>query len=161
MIIIFLIIKLTYCLLCTLVVMDGNQVLDFYWIDPIDAIIRFLAKRENLGKLYTQFVPGTSHLDPGQRVFDECSNSGMVFETAQLIDLDSSPVLALFFSDASFSGPNMSHHPFYRKSNENLNNSNSYTHFMILLYQNVFSICMNMIGVSQPPGFQWVGFLIT
>jgi hypothetical protein len=75
------------------------------------------------------------------------------FEAVQLIDLDSSPVLALFFSDASFSGPNMSHHPFYRKSNENLNNSNSYTHFMILLYQNVFSICMNMIGVSQPPGF--------
>jgi hypothetical protein len=49
---------------------------------------------------------------------------GMVFEAAQLIDLDSSPVLASFFSDASFSGPNMSHHPIHRKSNEYLKYSN-------------------------------------
>ena len=93
--------------------MDGNQVLDFYWIDPVDAIIRFLAKRENSGKLYTQFVPGTSYLAPAQRFFDECANAGMVFEAAQLIDTDSSPVLAVFFSDASFSGQHMTHHPIY------------------------------------------------
>lgn len=94
---------------------DGNQLLDFYWIDPIDAIIRFIAKREYSGKLYTQFARGTSHLCPGQRAFDACANAGMVFEAAQLIDLESSPVLALFFSDASFSGQHMTHHPIYCK----------------------------------------------
>jgi hypothetical protein len=36
-----------------------------------------------------------------------------VFEAAQLIDTDSSPVLAVFFSDASFSGQHMTHHPIY------------------------------------------------
>ena len=89
--------------------------LDFYWIDPIEAIKRFLAMREYSGKLYTQFVPGTSYLVPGQRAFDARANSGMVFEAAQLIDLESSPVLALFFSDASFSGQHMTHHPIYSK----------------------------------------------
>lgn len=93
--------------------MDGNQLLDFYWIDPIEAIIRFVAKQEYNGKLYTQFVPGTSYLNPGQRAFGACANSGMVFEAAQLIDVNSSPVLALFFSDASFAGQHMSHHPIY------------------------------------------------
>ena len=95
--------------------MDGNQLLDFYWIDQIEAI-RFVAKQEYSGKLYTQFVPGTLYLNPGQRAFDACANSGMVFETAQLIDLNSSPVLALFFSDASFVGQHMTHHPIYSMS---------------------------------------------
>ena len=87
--------------------------LDFYWIDPIEAIKRFLAKRDYSGKLYTHFAPCTSYLVPGQRAFDARANSGMVFEAAQLIDLESSPVLALFFSDASFSGQHMTHHPIY------------------------------------------------
>ena len=96
--------------------MDGNQLLDFYWLDPIEAIIRFVAKKEFCGKLYTQFVPGTSYHSPGHRAFDGCANCGMVFEAAQLIDLNSSPVLALFFSDAAFAGQHMTHHPIYRMS---------------------------------------------
>jgi len=96
--------------------MDGNQLLDFYWLDPIEAIIRFVAKKEFCGKLYTQFVPGTSNHSLGQRAFDGCANCGMVFEAAQLIDLNSSPVLALFFSDAAFAGQHMTHHPIYRMS---------------------------------------------
>ena len=96
--------------------MDGNQLLDFYWIDPIEAKIRFVAKQEYSGKLYTQFVPGTSYFNPGQRAFDACANSDMVFEAAQLIDLYSSPVLALFFSDASFAGQQITHHPIYSMS---------------------------------------------
>jgi hypothetical protein len=36
----------------------------------------------------------------------------MTFEAAQLIDMNSTPVLALFFADASFTG-NMTHHPIY------------------------------------------------
>ena len=98
--------------------MDGNQLLDFYWIDPIEAIIRFVAKQEYSGKLYTQFVPGTSYLNPGQRAFDAFANSGMVFEAAQLIDLNSSSVLALFFSDAPFAGQHMTHHPIYSMSRQ-------------------------------------------
>ena len=99
---------------CQSTAMDGNQMLDFYWIDPIEAIIRFVAKQEYSGKLYTQFVPGTSYLKPGQRAFGACANSGMVFEAAQLIDLNSTPVLT--FSDASFAGQHMTHHPIYRMS---------------------------------------------
>ena len=59
------------------------------------------------------FVPGTSYLNlnPGKRAFDACANSGMVFEAAKLIDLNSSPVLAWFFPDASFAGQHMTHHP--------------------------------------------------
>jgi len=99
----------------SLAALDGNQLLNFYWIDPIEAIIRFIAKRQYSGKLYTQFAPGTSYIYQGQRAFDSCANSGMVFEAAQLIDLKSSPVLALFFSDASFSGQHLTHHPIYCK----------------------------------------------
>ena len=105
-----IILKATYIFFgCQLTVMDGNQLLDFYWLDPIEAIIRFVAKKEFCGKLYTQFVPGTSYHSPGHRAFDGCANCGMVFEAAQLIDLNSSPVLALFFSDAD-------HHPIYHMS---------------------------------------------
>jgi hypothetical protein len=112
-----IILKATYIFFgCQLTVMDGNQLLDFYWLDPIEAIIRFVAKKEFCGKLYTQFVPGTSNHSLGQRAFDGCANCSMVFEAAQLIDLNSSPVLALFFSDASFAGQHMTHHPIYRMS---------------------------------------------
>ena len=90
--------------------------LDVYWIDPIEAIVIFVDKQEYSGKLYTQFVPGTLYLNPGQRVFDACANSGMAFEATQLIDLNSSPVLALFFSDASFAGQHMTHQLIYSMS---------------------------------------------
>jgi len=40
--------------------LDGKQVLDFYWTDPIDAIKRFVAKRQYKNKLYTTFQPGAS-----------------------------------------------------------------------------------------------------
>ena len=75
-----------------------------------------MAKLEYSAKLYTQFVPGTSYLSPGQRAFDASANSGMVFEAAQLIDVNSSPVLALIFSNASFAGQHMIHHPIYYTS---------------------------------------------
>ncbi len=75
-----------------------------------------LAKQEYSGKLYNQFIQGTSYFNPGERAFDAYANSGMVFEAAQRINLESSPVLALFFSDASFSGQHMTHHPIYSMS---------------------------------------------
>ena len=139
--------------------MDGNQLLDFYWIDPIEAIIRFVAKQEYSGKLYTQFVPGTSYLNPGQRAFGACANSGMVFEAAQLIDVNSSPVLALFFSDASFAGQHMSHHPVYCTSCLfALFDRFNYCDYCNYSPQCVYSICMRRSVANQQPGFLWVGF---
>jgi hypothetical protein len=87
-------------------------VLDFYWTDPIDAIKRYVAKRQYKNKLYTSFLPGTSIFHPNDRAFDK-ANSGMVFQGSYLVDSGSSPVLALFYADASFSGQSMSHHHIY------------------------------------------------
>jgi hypothetical protein len=92
--------------------LDGKQVLDFYWTDPIDAMKRSVAKLQYNGKLYTTFQPGTSIFHPDDRAFD-LANSGMVFQGASLVDTGSSPLLALFYADASFSGQSMSHHPIY------------------------------------------------
>jgi hypothetical protein len=103
---------------------DGKQVLDFYWTDPlaIDAIKRFTAKRQYKNKLYTTFQPGTSIFHPNDRAFVK-ANSGMVFQGSYLVDSGSSPVLALFYADASFSGQSMSHHSIYS------------TFFLFVLYQ--------------------------
>jgi hypothetical protein len=94
--------------------LDGKQVLDFYWTDPIDAIKRFVAKRQYKDKLYTTFQPGTTIFHPNDRAFDK-ANSGMVFQGSFLVDSGSSPLLALFYADASFSGQSMTHHPIYSK----------------------------------------------
>jgi len=42
----------------------------------------------------------------------------MVFEAAQLIDINSIPVLALFYANASFSGQHMTHHLIYSKQSK-------------------------------------------
>ena len=93
--------------------MDGNQTLDFYWTDPLDAMIRSVSKLQYKDKLYTTFKPGQSIAHPMVRAFDH-ANSGMVFQSAYLLDASSSPLLALFYADASFSGQSMTHHPIYR-----------------------------------------------
>ena len=90
---------------------DGQQVLIFYWTDPIEAMKRYLARRKYKTKFYTHFKP---QFVGKQRAFSK-ANSGMVFEAAQLIDINSSPVLALFYADASFAGQHMTHHPIYSK----------------------------------------------
>ncbi len=92
--------------------LDGNQVLDFYWTDPIDAMIRSVAKLQYRDRLYTTFKPGTSALDPNARVFDQ-ANSGMIFQTFHLLDMGCSQLVALFYADASFSSASMTHHPIY------------------------------------------------
>ena len=92
--------------------LDGNQVLDFYWTDPIDAMIRSVGKLQYKDKLYTTFKPGMSIAHPMVRAFDQ-ADSGIVFQSAYLLDTGSSPLLALFYADASFSGQSMTHHPIY------------------------------------------------
>ena len=94
--------------------MDGNQILDFYWTDAIDAMKRSVAKLQYNGKLYTTFKPGTSAMEPNARVFDK-ANSGLIFQTFYLLDTGTSQLVALFYADASFSGASMSHHPIYSK----------------------------------------------
>ena len=95
-----------------LAALDGNQVLDFYWTDPIDAMIRSVGKLQYKDKLYTTFKPGMYIAHPMVRAFDQ-ANSGIVFQSAYLLDTGSSPLLALFYADASFSGQSMTHHPIY------------------------------------------------
>ena len=73
---------------------------------------RSVAKLQYKNKLYTTFKPGTSIFHPDDRAFD-MANSGMVFQGSYLVDTGSSPLLALFYADASFSGQSMSHHPIY------------------------------------------------
>jgi hypothetical protein len=92
--------------------LDGNQVLDFYWTDPIDAMIRSVGKLQYKDKLSTTVKPGMSIAHPMVRAFDK-ANSGLVFQSAYLLDTKSSPLLALFYADASFSGQSMTHHPIY------------------------------------------------
>jgi hypothetical protein len=69
--------------------LDGNQILDFYWTDAIDAMKRSVAKLQYNGKLYTLFKPGTSAMEPNARVFDK-ANSGLIFQTFYLLDTGTS-----------------------------------------------------------------------
>ena len=83
--------------------LDGKQVLDFYWTDPIDAMKRSVAKLrlQYKDKLYTNFKPGKSILVPDVRTFDE-ANTGMVFQGSYPSGTERSPLLALFYAQTSF-----------------------------------------------------------
>ncbi len=138
--------------------LDGKQVLDFYWTDPIDAMKRCVAKRQYKDKLYTTFQPGTSIFHPNDRAFDK-ANSGMVFQGSYPVDSGSSPLLALFYADASFSGQSMSHHPIYSTfllfviiSIMQIMVITSLIHIIVM--QCVCLICMRMSEPNQETGFQ-------
>jgi hypothetical protein len=75
-------------------------------------MIRSVAKLQYKDKLYPTFKPGMSTAHPMARAFDK-ANSGMVFQSAYLLDTKSFPLLALYYADASFSGQSMSYHPIY------------------------------------------------
>jgi hypothetical protein len=57
--------------------MDGDQVLDFYRMDPIEAAKRFISKPKFAGKLYTknERQDSASVRRPGKRAFGR-ANSG-------------------------------------------------------------------------------------
>ena len=95
--------------------LDGDQALNFYWIDPIEAAKRFISKPKFSGKLYTQYKRQDSTQRPGKRAFGR-ANSGIVFQSCQAVDRYSSPLLLLFYADKSFSGKHRTHHPIYSKS---------------------------------------------
>ena len=73
------------------------------------AIERSIEDPSYLDKLYHAFELSLN--EKGERVFDR-ANSGLVFESFQLLDLASSPVLVIVASDASHQG-NTTHHPLY------------------------------------------------
>ena len=94
--------------------MDGDQILDFFWIDPIAAAKRFVWRPRFSGKLYTKYERQSSLRRPAKRAYGR-SNSGLVFQSAYFVDKYSSPLLLLFYADKSYSGKHRSHHPIYSK----------------------------------------------
>ena len=93
--------------------LDGDQLVDFYWIDPLLNAERIVAKSKYAGKLYLQFEPEESWTRPGVRAFGRVSG-GLIFEAAYLIDRGSVPLLSVFYSDKSYL-KGTSHWPIYRK----------------------------------------------
>ena len=99
----------TFCIID----LDGDQLVDFYWIDPLINAERIVAKSKYAGKLYLQFQPEESWERPGVRAFGRV-NGGLIFEAAYLIDRTSVPLLTVFYSDKSHL-KGTSHWPIYRK----------------------------------------------
>ncbi len=91
--------------------LDGQNVLKFYFIDLLDAVVRSAQDPTLEGKLYHTFE--ASHDQEGNRMFDKAT-SGLVFETFYLLDTESAPLITIVVSDASFQG-NTTQHPLYRK----------------------------------------------
>ena len=134
----------------------GAMVLDLLALrDPIDAMKRYFAKRKYKNKLYTHFKP---QYVGKQRAFSK-SNSGMLFEAAWLIDINSIPVLAFFYSDASFSGQHTTHHPIYSKQSITAINLIIFNYFHY--FRCVCSICTKTSAPNQVPGFLLGGSLYT
>ena len=98
--------------------LDGDQVLTFYWIDPIDAADRMVARPEFADHFYFHYERQESEQRPTKRAFGR-ANSGMVFQEAQLLDPFSVPMLHLFYGDKSFSGAHRGHYPIYGEDDEN------------------------------------------
>ena len=92
--------------------LDGDQDLELYWIDPVDAMDRLVARPEFQGKIYLQYERQESEQRPTKRAFGR-ANSGLVFQEAQALDLNSVPMLHLFYADKSFSGAHGTKYPVY------------------------------------------------
>ena len=106
-----------FCIFCIYDIfnsdLDGDQLVDFYWIDPLFAAERIAAKSKYAGNLYLQFEPEDSWERPGVRAFGRV-NGGLVFEAAYFMDMESVPMLSVFYADkAHWKG--MTHHPVYRE----------------------------------------------
>jgi hypothetical protein len=86
-----------------------------YWIDPVDAMDRLVARPEYANKTYLHYERQESEQRPSKRAFGR-ANSALVFQEAQAIDMFSVPMLHLFYSDKSYSGQNRGHYPGYGKS---------------------------------------------
>ena len=119
---------------------DGNQVLNYYWINPIHAIKRYITKKRYAKTFYTRYEPQFFGKDHSQRAFSR-SNSGTIFQAFQLLNPKCSPVLALFYADASFSGQHMTHHPIYSKCNHFFCNYFDYMLIVLITINWTFTVC--------------------
>ncbi len=80
---------------------DGYNILKFYFIDLLDAVIRSAQDPTLEGKLYHTFEASESHDQERNKRFDK-ANSGLVFETFYLLDTESAPLITVVGIDASF-----------------------------------------------------------
>ena len=103
----------SYITIVSVSAMDGDQPVDFYWIDPLLSAERIAGRTKYAKKLYLQFEPQDSWERPGVRAFGRV-NAGLVFESAYMIDPGSVPLMSVFYGDKSFL-KGMTHHPIYRK----------------------------------------------
>ena len=122
--------------------LDCEQVLTFYWIDPIDAADRMVARPEFADKFYFRYERQESEQRPTKRAFGR-ANSALVFQEAQLLDMFSVPMLHLFYSDKSFSGQHRGQYPIYGKVNIAICNITHNMHKYIL-YAQIVTICNHM-----------------
>ncbi len=93
--------------------LDGDQSVEFYWIDPVLSAERIAARTKYNGHLYYPFEPEESWDRPGVRAFGRV-NGGVIFEACYFLDTGSVPLLSVFYADKSHLR-DWSHHPIYRK----------------------------------------------
>ena len=93
--------------------LDGDQLVDFYWIDPVMVAERLAGKSKYAGKLYLKFETEDSWTRPGVRAFGRI-NGGLIFEAAYILDKRSVPLITVFYSDKSHL-KGTSHYPVYRE----------------------------------------------
>ena len=139
--------------------LDGDQTLDLYWIDPVEAMDRFVGRPQFKDKIYYQYERQESVQRPSKRAFSR-ANSGLVFQEAQALDMFSVPMLHLFYSDKSFSGQHGGRYPvsrefWFRISYEGL----PFVIQVILLslLQSALWIFMSLKGESLKTGFPLPG----
>ena len=76
-----------FCIFCmsnlSFSAMDGDQLVDFYWIDPMLTAERIAAKTQYAGHMYYQFELEESWDRAGVRAFGRI-NGGLVFEAAHI-----------------------------------------------------------------------------
>ena len=87
--------------------LDGTNSLHFYYINLFESVCRVIQDPTYANKLYHAFEKQTNSC--GDRVFRE-ANSGLVFESFQLLDPTVARTLVIVASDASHKG-HVSRHP--------------------------------------------------
>ena len=80
--------------------LDGDQLVDFYWIDPVMVAERLAGKSKYARKLYLKFETEDSWSRPGVSAFGRI-NGGLIFEAAYILDRRSVPLITVFYSDKS------------------------------------------------------------
>ncbi len=92
---------------------DGDQSVEFYWVDPMLSAERIASKSKYSGHMYYQYEPEWSWERPGIRAFGRV-NGGLVFESCYIVDKHSVPLLSFFYADKAHNR-GWSHHPICRK----------------------------------------------